>query len=125
MEIGENEPTLSAPPYLYLHLHSFLKLLPHCSPCRVISRSSSPQVYPLAPLVLHEVEEVTQVDAEGTPGYLPPEILLSGVSPGWTVDYWSLGCVLYFCLFGRPKYYGSDFQQACCLPPPLLITLRS
>lgn len=53
------------------------------------------------------------LEAEGTPGYLPPEILLSGDSPGWTVDYWSLGCVVYFCLKGRPKYYGTTFQQVC------------
>lgn len=51
------------------------------------------------------------MEAEGTPGYLPPEVLMAGVTPGWTVDYWSLGCVLYFCLYGRPKYYGTTFEQ--------------
>mmetsp|Transcript_5701 Transcript_5701/g.9305 ORF Transcript_5701/g.9305 Transcript_5701/m.9305 type:complete len:629 (-) Transcript_5701:131-2017(-) len=51
------------------------------------------------------------VEAEGTPGYLPPEILSHAAAPGWKSDSWALGCVLFFCLVGRPKYYGASFQE--------------
>ena len=47
----------------------------------------------------------------GTPGYLPPEILSQSAVPGWGCDSWALGCVLYFCLVGRPKYFGTTFQE--------------
>lgn len=50
-------------------------------------------------------------DAEGTPGYLPPEVLRMGCYPGWAGDSWALGCVTYFCLVGRPKYYGATFEE--------------
>jgi serine/threonine protein kinase len=26
-------------------------------------------------------------------------------------DAWSLGCVLYFCRFGKPRFYGETIQQ--------------
>lgn len=51
------------------------------------------------------------VEAEGTPGYLPPEILSHAAAPGWKSDSWALGCVLFFCLVGRPKYFGATFQE--------------
>lgn len=48
---------------------------------------------------------------EGTPAYLPPEVLLNQVTGFDTsVDAWSLGCLTYFCLSGRPPFYG-DAQQ--------------
>jgi serine/threonine protein kinase len=90
-------------------------LPPSYHPFSKIYYCLSPQS-PWSPFDINETQEV-QIDAEGTPGYLPPEILVSGVSPGWPVDYWSLGCVVYFCLFGRPRYYGSNFEQ---VNPPLL-----
>lgn len=31
--------------------------------------------------------------------------------PGWKSDSWALGCVLFFCLVGRPKYFGSTFEE--------------
>ena len=52
-------------------------------------------------------------EAEGTPGYLPPEVLRAGTSPGWAGDAWALGCVTFFCLKGRPKYYGDSFEEVC------------
>jgi len=48
---------------------------------------------------------------EGTPAYLPPEVLLNQVTGFDTsVDAWALGCLAYFCLSGRPPFYG-DAQQ--------------
>lgn len=52
---------------------------------------------------------------EGTPGYLPPEVLAGMAGDThrgdggwrWGVDSWGLGCLTYFCLHGRPLYYGS------------------
>lgn len=34
-----------------------------------------------------------------------------GGGGGYSSDSWALGCVLFFCLVGRPKYFGSSFQQ--------------
>ena len=48
---------------------------------------------------------------EGTPGYLPPEILQDRQAPNFLTDSWSLGCLLIFCLCGRPRYYGNDRQE--------------
>lgn len=48
---------------------------------------------------------------EGTPAYLPPEVLRQQVAqPGIAADAWALGCLAYFCLQGRPKYYGDNDQ---------------
>lgn len=46
------------------------------------------------------------------PGYLPPEVLCGATAfPTQLADAWALGCVLYFCLYGRAKYYGSTFAE--------------
>ena len=45
--------------------------------------------------------------AEGTPAYLPPEVLQRAMgSPGQASDVWALGCLLLFLLTGRPPFYG-------------------
>ena len=60
---------------------------------------------------------------EGTPAYLPPEILTKRVRlPGFAADAWALGCVAYFCLHGRPKFFGDNEQvgeavkKLTCMP---------
>jgi serine/threonine protein kinase len=59
---------------------------------------------------------VSKIDAdadrlEGTPAYLPPEVLRQRVRyPGYAADAWALGCLAYFCLHGRPKYFGDTEQ---------------
>jgi serine/threonine protein kinase len=30
--------------------------------------------------------------------------------PGYAADSWALGCLAYFCLHGRPKFYGDTDQ---------------
>jgi len=46
--------------------------------------------------------------AEGTPAYLPPEVLQNEISgiPGIASDVWALGCLLLFLLTGRPPFCG-------------------
>lgn len=47
---------------------------------------------------------------EGTAAYMPPELFHAGQFVGnqqtTSVDSWALGCVLYFCLHGKPLFYG-------------------
>lgn len=50
---------------------------------------------------------------EGTPGYMPPEAFavdgsISSLGNDVLLDAWSLGCVLYFCYHGKPRFYGED-----------------
>jgi serine/threonine protein kinase len=60
---------------------------------------------------------------ECTPAYSPPEVLkmmtkndtsneyhTSKIQYPTAVDSWALGCVSYFCLSGRPLFYG-DMDQ--------------
>lgn len=44
---------------------------------------------------------------EGTPAYLPPEVLSGDTTKmGTSVDAWALGCLLLFLHHGRPIYFG-------------------
>jgi len=43
----------------------------------------------------------------GTVAYAAPEVLLEE-QYSKSVDIWSIGCVLYFMLFGRPPFYSED-----------------
>ena len=49
---------------------------------------------------------------EGTPAYLPPEVLTGqhSLTPGYEVDSWALGCLASFCLHGCPLYFGDREQ---------------
>ena len=52
------------------------------------------------------VGEYAAPRCEGTPAYLPPEVLSRRVAPGPAADAWGLGCCLRFFLAGRPPFYG-------------------
>ena len=53
---------------------------------------------------------------EGTPAYLPPEVLQHKVRmPGFAADAWALGCLTFFCLYGRPKHFGDAEQVKYCV----------
>eukprot|EP00672_Neobodo_designis_P026738 CAMPEP_0174850800 /NCGR_PEP_ID=MMETSP1114-20130205/21144_1 /TAXON_ID=312471 /ORGANISM="Neobodo designis, Strain CCAP 1951/1" /LENGTH=416 /DNA_ID=CAMNT_0016085287 /DNA_START=30 /DNA_END=1280 /DNA_ORIENTATION=+ len=48
----------------------------------------------------------------GSPGYIAPEILLrQPYSTG--CDWWSVGVIMYECLYGCPPFYHDDNQQTC------------
>lgn len=51
-----------------------------------------------------EHEQDTRV--EGTPAYLPPEVLYRGSRPDQLSDSWALGCLAMFILDGRPAFFG-------------------
>lgn len=57
-----------------------------------------------------ECEGNDDASIEGTPGYLPPEVLQLGGLPDQLSDSWALGCTLEFCLSGRPPFYGHTEQ---------------
>ena len=48
--------------------------------------------------------------AVGTPDYLAPELLL-GTGHGLEVDWWSLGCILFEMVTGRPPF-SDDSPEA-------------
>jgi len=43
----------------------------------------------------------------GTPEYLAPEVVL-GAKYSRAIDWWSVGCILYEMLTGRPPFYDDD-----------------
>lgn len=46
----------------------------------------------------------------GTPDYMAPEIILDQ-SHTYTVDYWSMGVIIYEFLFGCPPFHGETEQE--------------
>ncbi|KAF8473975.1 kinase-like domain-containing protein [Kalaharituber pfeilii] len=46
----------------------------------------------------------------GSPDYMAPEVL-KGEDYDFTVDYWSLGCMLYEALAGYPPFAGSTTEE--------------
>ena len=63
--------------------------------------------YPELMLLLGpEIAAYTAAGAGGDEG--------GGVAGGMSLaaDAWALGCLLYFCLHGRPLHYG-DTEQVC------------
>lgn len=64
----------------------------------------------------------------GTPGYLAPEGILGSTGLGPGSDIFSLGCVLYECLSGRPPFAATDvslrLMRTLFEEPPLLFSLR-
>ncbi|PWW78482.1 kinase-like protein [Tuber magnatum] len=47
----------------------------------------------------------------GSPDYMAPEVLRGTEEYDFTVDYWSLGCMLYEALAGYPPFAGATVQE--------------
>lgn len=47
----------------------------------------------------------------GSPDYMAPEILQGEKGYDFTVDYWSLGCMLFEALAGYPPFAGSTVEE--------------
>ena len=46
----------------------------------------------------------------GTPNYIAPEILEGRKGHSFEVDVWSIGCILYTLLFGKPPFETRDIK---------------
>ena len=58
----------------------------------------------------NDAEIRTAASVVGTPDYIAPEIIL-GQNHTFTVDYWSLGVMIYEFLFGVPPFHASDEKE--------------
>ncbi|CAD8084997.1 unnamed protein product [Paramecium sonneborni] len=47
----------------------------------------------------------------GTPEYLAPEVITSSNGYSFEVDYYSLGCIIYEMLTGKPPFYSTNKRQ--------------
>lgn len=54
-------------------------------------------------------EEAEEERVEGTAAYLPPEVI-RGERPSYAADVWSWGCLLFFCLAGKPPLIDLDHE---------------
>ncbi|GFG30472.1 hypothetical protein Cfor_12781 [Coptotermes formosanus] len=49
----------------------------------------------------------------GTPNYIAPEIL-EKKGHGQEVDVWSIGCIMFTLLVGKPPFEATTLQETCC-----------
>lgn len=59
---------------------------------------------------LRAMEPALAYSVVGSPDYMAPEVL-KGAEYNHTVDYWSLGCMLFECLSGYPPFSGESVAQ--------------
>lgn len=70
---------------------------------------------------VQQQEQQQQQRCEGTPAYLPPEAFSttssatsSGLYSNGTdplQDAWALGCLLHFCCYGKPRFFGEEVDE--------------
>lgn len=62
----------------------------------------------------------------GTYWYLPPEVFVQGPNPpkiSSKVDVWSVGCIMFQCIYGR-KPYGHNLSQAAILENQIILNAK-
>lgn len=62
----------------------------------------------------------------GTYWYLPPEVFVQGQNPpkiSSKVDVWSVGCIMFQCIYGR-KPYGHNLSQAAILENQIILNAK-
>lgn len=47
----------------------------------------------------------------GTPDYIPPEVILGISKSNTTIDWWSLGVILYELIVGIPPFNDTTVNQ--------------
>ncbi|XP_048480003.1 serine/threonine-protein kinase ULK3 [Plutella xylostella] len=55
--------------------------------------------------------ETLQAGIRGSPLYMAPEMLAEGATYDAAVDLWSLGVIMYECLFGKAPYSSGTFKE--------------
>ena len=58
----------------------------------------------------HLCEEAYAENIRGSPLYMAPEVLLKQ-KYNYKVDLWSVGVILYECLFGKAPFSGRNCRQ--------------
>ncbi|KAH9251935.1 hypothetical protein BASA81_010139 [Batrachochytrium salamandrivorans] len=77
------------------------------------SASSSPAPPPPLPNTTRYVRDRKQAySTVGTPDYISVEVL-SQNGYGMGCDWWSMGVILFECMFGYPPFYSDDPMQTC------------
>ncbi|KAF2498454.1 putative response regulator receiver RIM15p [Lophium mytilinum] len=74
--------------------------------------STPPQTsgMPPPPMTLFDPEDATNRKFVGTPDYLAPETI-RGSGQDEVSDWWSLGCIMFECLYGIPPFHADSPEE--------------
>ncbi|KAF0310570.1 Serine/threonine-protein kinase ULK3 [Amphibalanus amphitrite] len=95
----------------YLHSHSISHM--DLKPQNLLLTSDSPPTLKVADFGFADYlmpDAETEGGLRGSPLYMAPEIVTKGVYSA-SADLWSIGVILYECLFGRAPYSSSTIEE--------------